>query len=69
MKRIALALILGLGATIAQADEYDILDYDIFRSVDPLAQRDEWALLHQGKTVNATDFAPRRRTPCLHGTP
>jgi len=24
-----------------------------------LAQRDEWALLHQGKTVNATDFAPR----------
>ena len=29
------------------------------RSIDPLAQRDEWALVHQGKTVNATDFAPR----------
>jgi hypothetical protein len=59
MKRIALALILGLGATIAQADEYDIIDYDFIRSVDPLAQRDEWALLHQGKSLNATDFAPR----------
>ena len=59
MKRIALALILALGATIAQADEFDIVDYDIFRSVDPLAQRDDWGLLHQGKRVNATDFAPR----------
>ena len=59
MKRIALALILGLGATFAQADEYDILDYDFVRSVDPLAQRDEWGLAHQGKAVNATDFAPR----------
>ena len=59
MKRIALALILALGAAIAQADEYDIVDYDFIRSIDPLAQRDEWALLHQGKAVNATDFAPR----------
>ena len=59
MKRIALALILALGAAIAHADEYDIVDYDFIRSVDPLAQRDEWALLHQGKTLNATDFAPR----------
>src|SRR5919204_1358281 len=59
MKRIALALILGLVAAIAQGDEYDIVDYDFIRSVDSLAQRDEWALLHQGKTLNATDFAPR----------
>jgi Putative peptidoglycan binding domain len=59
MKRIALTLALCLGATIVLADEYDIMDYDFIRSVDPLAQRDEWALLHQGKTVNATDFAPR----------
>ena len=59
MKRIALALILGLGATIAQADEYDILDYDFIRSIDPLAQRSEWGLVHQGKELNATDFAPR----------
>jgi hypothetical protein len=59
MKRIALTLALCLGATIVLADEYDILDYDFIRSVDPLAQRDDWALLHQGKIVNATDFAPR----------
>jgi Putative peptidoglycan binding domain len=61
MKRIALALIFSLGATIAHADEYDIFDYDIFRSIDPLAQRDEYGLVHQGRNVNATDFAPRYR--------
>ena len=60
MKRIVLALILGLGATIARADECDIIP-DIFRSTDPLAQRDEYGLLHQGRHVNATDFAPRYR--------
>jgi hypothetical protein len=59
MKRIAFALILGLGATIAYADEFDIVDYGIFRSTDPLAQRDELGLVHQGRHVNATDFAPR----------
>jgi hypothetical protein len=59
MKRIALALILGLGGAIAQADEYDIFDYDVFRSTDPLAQRDAYGLTHQGRHVNATDFAPR----------
>jgi Putative peptidoglycan binding domain len=59
MKRMALALVLCIGATIAKADEFDILDYDFIRSVDPLAQRSEWALLHQGKELNATDFAPR----------
>jgi hypothetical protein len=59
MKRIALTLALCLGATIALADEFDIVDYDFIRSVDPLAQRDEWGLIHQGKALNATDFAPR----------
>lgn len=59
MKRIALALILAFGATIARADEYDILDYNFIRSIDPLAQRSEWGLVHQGKELNATDFAPR----------
>jgi hypothetical protein len=61
MKRMALALILGLGAIIVRADEYDLLDYDIFRSTDPLAQRDEWGLVHQGRHVYATDFASRYR--------
>jgi putative peptidoglycan binding protein len=59
MKRIVLALVVGLGATIAQADEFDVIDYDVFRSTDPLAQRDEWGLVHQGRQLNATDFAPR----------
>jgi hypothetical protein len=59
MKRLALVLIVGISATMAQADEFDIVDYGIFRSTDPLAQRDEWGLVHQGRSVNATDFAPR----------
>ncbi|MGA7275657.1 MAG: peptidoglycan-binding domain-containing protein [Candidatus Udaeobacter sp.] len=59
MKRVAFALILGLGTTIAHADEFDIVDYGIFRSIDPLSQRDELGAVHQGRSVNATDFAPR----------
>src|SRR6266700_1208721 len=60
MKRMAFVLILGLGATIAHAAEYDtVLFHDIFRSTDSLAQRDEFGLVHQGTHVNATDFAPR----------
>src|SRR5947199_9905339 len=56
MKWMALTLILGLGAITAQAS-----DCAFFRGTDPLAQRDEWRLLHQGRTVNSTDFAPRDR--------
>jgi hypothetical protein len=57
---MVLALILGsLGLTIAQADEYDVLSHEFFRPTDPLAQRDEYGLVHQGPHVNATDFAPR----------
>ena len=60
MKRVALALILGsLGASIAYADEYDILSHEFFRPTDPLAQRDDYGLVHQGPHVNATDFARR----------
>jgi Putative peptidoglycan binding domain len=60
VKRIALALILGsLAATIAYADEFDVLSHDFFRPTDSLAQRDEYGLVHQGPHVNATDFAPR----------
>ena len=59
MIRIALVLMLGLGASVVQADEFDIVDYGIFRSTDPLAQRDEWGLVHQTPHVKATDFAPR----------
>lgn len=59
MKRTLLILIVGLGLTGARADEFDIVDYSIFRSIDPLAQRDEWGTTHQTPNVNATDFAPR----------
>ena len=59
MKRIALVLFVGLIATIARGDEFDVVDYGIFRSLDPLAQRDEWGTTHQTPHVNATDFAPR----------
>jgi hypothetical protein len=60
MKRMALALILGsLAATIAHADDFDVLSHDIFRPTEALAQRDEYGLVHQGPHVNATDFAPR----------
>jgi hypothetical protein len=59
MKRIALVLIVGLSATVVQGDEFDIVDYGIFRSIDPLAQRDEWGTTHQTPHVNSTDFAPR----------
>ena len=59
MKRIALVLVVGLTASVAQADEFDVVDYGIFRSIDPLAQRDEWGTTHQTPQVNATDFAPR----------
>ena len=56
---MALVLIVGLGAAVVQADEFDIVDYGIFRSTDPLAQRDGWGTVHQTPHVNATDFAPR----------
>jgi putative peptidoglycan binding protein len=59
MKRMALVLIVGLGAVVVRADEFDIVDYGIFRSTDPLAQRDEWGTTHQTPHVNSTDFAPR----------
>ena len=59
MKRIALVLVVGLSAAVVQADEFDVVDYGIFRSVDPLAQRSEWGPMHQTPHVNATDFAPR----------
>jgi hypothetical protein len=63
MKKLALSIILAVGAMAVDARD---LDTDFFRSVDPLAQRDEWGLLHQGKVVNETDFAPRYRWRFLY---
>lgn len=55
MKRaILIILATGLSGILAQAS-----DDPFFHSTDPLAQRDEWGLLHQMPAPNATDFAPR----------
>jgi len=58
MTRIGVALIVVLGATAAQAG-LPLPDYDNIGHVDPLAQRDEWGLVHQRPHLNDTDFAPR----------
>ena len=55
MKQLATSasiLLIMLSAT-ASADS-------IFRSVDPLAARDEWGILHQTPNTNPTDFERRR---------
>ena len=55
MKHLALAfsVLLVAVSTTASADS-------IFRSVDPLAARDEWGILHQMPRTNPTDFERRR---------
>ena len=55
MKRYTFAFLLAVGvfAESASADS-------IFRSVDPLAARDEWGILHQMPTVLPTDLERRR---------
>jgi len=58
MKRITLALIVGLWCDRRPSGEFDILSHDIFRPTDPWRRRSEWGLVHQGPRVNATDFAP-----------
>jgi len=35
-------------------------DHPLFHSTDPLAPRDEWGVLHQSPSLNATDYAHRR---------
>jgi hypothetical protein len=54
MKLAAFALTMIFAGLTAQAS-----DDDCFRSLDPLAPRDDWGLLHQTRDVNAVDFAPR----------
>ena len=55
MKRVILiALAIGSSAVLGQAS-----GDPFFHSTDPLAQRDEWGLLHQMPAPNSTDFAPR----------
>ena len=53
-KAILIALATGLSGILVQAS-----DDPFFHSTDPLAQLDEWGLLHQMPAPNSTDFAPR----------
>jgi hypothetical protein len=55
MKKILLmVLVTGLSTFTTQAS-----DDPFFHSNDPLAPYDDWGLLHQMPTPNATDFAQR----------
>lgn len=51
--------ILAMAVLTAATANAEIIDENLFRSVDPLAPRDEWGLLHQTREVNAVDFAQR----------
>jgi Putative peptidoglycan binding domain len=53
---VGLFLTFAAGKCAAQDLPWEI---PVHHSPDPLAQRDEWGLLHQGKSVNDTDFARR----------
>ncbi len=55
MTRTPLTALLGACALAATASADSI-----FRSVDPLAARDEWGILHQMPRTNPTDFERRR---------
>jgi Putative peptidoglycan binding domain len=55
---VMLCVCAGLGFGTASAD---VLDEFWFRPTDPLAQRDEYGLLHSSKTVYPPDVAPRYR--------
>ena len=46
---------LGIATAFAQVDLEELW----FRSSEPLAQRDEYGLLHQSKALNQTDLEPR----------
>jgi Putative peptidoglycan binding domain len=58
-KLILILLLIGLRSAGAQFAEVLSFNDPFFHSSDPLAARDDLDLLHQGRSVNATDFAPR----------
>ena len=53
MPRLLPLLLLAVACVTASAER-------LFASVDPLAQRDEWGVLHQHATTSPTDFERRR---------
>ena len=53
IRRCVIALFLGLVTSVSAEDP-------LLHSTDPLAQRDEWGILHQTPNLNQTDFFPRQ---------
>jgi peptidoglycan hydrolase-like protein with peptidoglycan-binding domain len=58
-KTISIILISLLAVHLSEA--FIIEEEELFRSTDPLAQRDEDGLMHQSKTVYPPDAEPRAR--------
>jgi peptidoglycan hydrolase-like protein with peptidoglycan-binding domain len=63
MNRVCFVLVLALSFCLSRSGFADGLvffaDDPFFHTSDPLADRDEDGLLHQGRALNRTDFAPR----------
>jgi len=63
MNRVFFVILLVLSFCLSRSGFADgplFFDDDaLFRTTDPLADRDEDGLLHQGPVLNRTDFAPR----------
>jgi hypothetical protein len=60
MKALLVALLMTVAVpAFAQIITLDSEDRIFFHSTDSLAPRDDYGLLHQAPSVNATDMAPR----------
>src|SRR6266481_2286939 len=55
MKTTILSALLCMFSAIANAQTWE----PFLHATDSLAPRDQWGLLHQGKALYSTDFAPR----------
>src|SRR5438105_4503268 len=66
MKRLLFLVVVAIGLKTAVAQSpstlfMEAVNYDppFLHSTDPLSQRDDLGLLHQSRTLNETDYAPR----------
>jgi len=57
--KTAIVILCACGSLGFASARAQILEEIWFKPTDPLAQRDEYGLLHQSKVVYPTDFAPR----------
>jgi len=73
MKRSLFLVVLAISLKTVAADSpftlfMEAVNYDppFFHSTDPLAPRDDMGLMHQSRTLNETDFAPRYHWRALY---